>query len=141
MNGNKRIIVKGSKGGKTDDARNMLLIDITFRPAQANDSIVEPRVTDQIREKLSTRLPPFPAPPPKQPKIKWREFLGGPYIFYLRDGSTIIGRLVQQFQSFIKLVDVTIIRSGIRTKTRWMMQDGAEVKSFIPADAETEKVK
>jgi hypothetical protein len=28
----------------------------------------------------------------------------------------------------------------VRTKTKWIMQDGAEVKSFIPADAQTEKV-
>jgi hypothetical protein len=54
--------------------------------------------------------------------------------------SAIIGRLVQQYQSLIKLVDVTIIRNGVRTKTRWIMQDGAEVKNFIPADAQTEKV-
>ena len=54
--------------------------------------------------------------------------------------SAIIGRLVQQYQPFIKLIDVTIIRNGVRTKTKWTMQDGAEVKSFIPADAQTEKV-
>jgi hypothetical protein len=132
-----KIKVKKSKHMMSGGA---LFINITFRPAQPNyeEINVASRELYKIREKVS--LPRFPSPPPKQPKIRWREFLGGPYIFYLKDGSTIIGRLVQQRQSFIKLVDVTILRNGIRTRTRWMMQDGAEVKSFIPADAVTEKI-
>lgn len=141
MNDSRRIIVKGLEQNRKADARNVLTVDITFRPAPADnqETYFAPRKPYKIREKFSLRLPTFPSPPPKS-KIRWSMFIGGPYIFYLRDGSTVIGRLVQQFQSFIKLVDVTIIRNGVRTKTRWMLQDGGEVKSFIPADAETEKV-
>jgi hypothetical protein len=54
--------------------------------------------------------------------------------------SAIIGRLVQQNQSFIKQVAVTIIKNGVRTKKKWIMLDGAQVKHFIPADVQTEKV-
>jgi hypothetical protein len=140
MNAYRRKIVKETTDDKRHDGGKVLIVDLRYRPVQSGgeqDNLI-PHELYRIREKFSLRLP-IPSTP-KEPKIRWREFLGGPYIFYLRDGSTIIGRLVQQFQSFIKLVDVTIIRNGTGTKTRWMLQDGGEVKSFIPADAVTEKV-
>jgi hypothetical protein len=136
----RRPIVKEVKDDKRAEAGKVLFLDLTYRPVPSGDeqdSLI-PHELYRIREKFSVRLP-IPSTP-KEPKIRWREFLGGPYIFYLRDGTTIIGRLVQQYQSFIKLVDVTIIRNGVRTKTRWMLQDGGEVKSFIPADAVSERV-
>lgn len=71
----------------------------------------------------------------------WNNFVGQRLTFQIKGGPVIEGALVGEENGFLRIEEATVTGANYRTRTPWLMLDGASVLHFHPAGGEVERLK